>query len=80
LTQNNDTLYYNRLDGSRLTHPALMGDPTLRMFPVRPASNLTLGSSDGKTEINISHLSRGVYNACILSEAKVVENSKIVKQ
>ena len=49
LTQNNDTLYYNRLGGSRLTHPALMGDPTLRMFPVRPASNLTLGSSGGKT-------------------------------
>jgi len=35
---------------------------------------------NGKTEINISHLPKGVYNVQILSESKIVGNSKIVKQ
>jgi len=34
----------------------------------------------GKSEINISHLPKGIYNARIISESKVVGNSKIVKQ
>ena len=34
----------------------------------------------GKTEINISHLAKGVYNVKILSEGKIVGSSKVVKQ
>jgi hypothetical protein len=34
----------------------------------------------GKSEININHLPKGIYNARIISEDKVVGNSKIVKQ
>ena len=37
-------------------------------------------NSNGKTEININHLPKGVYNVRILSEGKVIGNSKIVKQ
>jgi len=34
----------------------------------------------GKTEINISHLPKGIYNVSILSEGKIIGNSKIMKQ
>lgn len=33
---------------------------------------------NGKTEVNISHLPKGIYNACIFSDSKVIGNSKIV--
>ena len=35
---------------------------------------------NGKSEINISHLPRGIYNFIVLFEDKIVANSKIVKQ
>jgi len=35
---------------------------------------------NGKTEINISHLSKGIYNVKVLSEDRVIGNSKIVKR
>jgi hypothetical protein len=35
---------------------------------------------NGKTEINISHLPQGVYSIHIISEVKIIGNSKIVKQ
>jgi hypothetical protein len=34
---------------------------------------------NGKTEINISHLSKGIYNISDFSEGRVIGNSKIVK-
>jgi hypothetical protein len=34
---------------------------------------------NGKTEINISHLSKGIYNISVFSEGRVIGNSKIVK-
>jgi hypothetical protein len=34
----------------------------------------------GKSEINISHLPKGVYSVNVLSEGKLIGNSKIVKQ
>lgn len=37
-------------------------------------------NANGKTEINISNLSNGIYIVKILSENKVIGNSKIVKQ
>ena len=37
-------------------------------------------TANGQTEINISHLSQGVYYIQVVSEGKVVGNSKIVKQ
>ena len=36
--------------------------------------------ANGKTEINISHLPKGIYCVIVLSEGKMVGNSKIVKQ
>lgn len=35
---------------------------------------------NGKSDINISQLSKGIYNIKVLSEGKVVGNSRIVKQ
>ena len=35
---------------------------------------------NGKTEVNISHLSKGIYNVSILSEGKIIGNNKIMKQ
>ena len=36
--------------------------------------------TNGKAEINISRLPKGIYNVIVLSEGKVVGKSKIVKQ
>jgi hypothetical protein len=41
ITQNNHTLYMIGYGGSQI-HIALMGDPTLRMFPVKPPTDLSL--------------------------------------
>lgn len=42
LSQNNNGLYKNQSNPhARGVHAALMGDPTLRMHPVKPAANLT---------------------------------------
>jgi hypothetical protein len=35
---------------------------------------------NGKSEINISHLPKGIYNVRVFSESKIIGNSKIVKQ
>jgi hypothetical protein len=35
---------------------------------------------NGKAEININHLSNGIYSISIFSKGKIIENSKIVKQ
>jgi hypothetical protein len=37
-------------------------------------------TANGKTEININHLSKGVYTVRVLSEGRIIGNSKIVKQ
>jgi hypothetical protein len=37
-------------------------------------------TANGNTEINISHLPKGVYHVHVLSDGKVVGNSKIVKE
>ena len=37
-------------------------------------------TADGKTEINISHLPKGIYNVSVLSEGKIIGNGKIVKE
>ena len=34
---------------------------------------------NGKTEININHLPKGIYSICVISGGKIVGNSKIVK-
>lgn len=46
LTQNNATLYMIS-PGSRRIHAALMGDPTLRMYPVKPPTGLVLEEAGG---------------------------------
>ena len=36
--------------------------------------------TNGKTEININHLSKGIYNVNVISGGRIIGNSKIVKQ
>ena len=36
--------------------------------------------TNGKTEINIIHFPKGIYNVSIISECRIIGNSKIVKQ
>src|SRR5207248_1564304 len=49
LTQNNNGMYETAINSSQnRIHVALMGDPTLRLHPVAPASNLN-GSASGST-------------------------------
>lgn len=55
LTQNNSTLYQNEVNPfTRAVYIALMGDPTLRMEPVTPASNLTATPSGGNVQLTWS--------------------------
>ncbi|MEM1318983.1 MAG: MopE-related protein [Bacteroidota bacterium] len=44
-TQNASTLIYGNTFGTRSTHIALMGDPTLRLHPLRPAADLMADTS-----------------------------------
>ena len=37
-------------------------------------------TANGKTEMNISHLPKGVYSVRVLSEDRIIGNSKIVKR
>ena len=46
----------------------------------QPANGNTSTPFSSRTEINISHLPTGVYSVQVLSDGKVVGNSKIVKQ
>lgn len=52
LSQNNNTLYINSPNGKRGVHAALMGDPTLVMYPMLPVSNLTIKEVAGLVELN----------------------------
>jgi len=55
LTMNNGGLYKNQVDLClRGIHIALMGDPTLRMHPVAPPSNLTVSSTGSGVNLNWS--------------------------
>ncbi len=49
LTQNNTGLYSTNFFAGGI-HPALMGDPTLRLHPVKPVSNLTVTKQSSNTQ------------------------------
>lgn len=53
LTQNNSGLYPTNT-GGRMVHIALMGDPTLRLYPVLPPSDLTASPSGLTVNLNWS--------------------------
>ena len=55
------------------------GTVTVKLYDILGKEVLTQMAID-KTEININHLQKGVYNINILSDGKVVGSSKIVKQ
>jgi hypothetical protein len=48
---NNSAMYMPFGSSARGTHIALMGDPTLRMYPVLPASNLQAENVSGKVKL-----------------------------
>ena len=54
VSQNNDEggLYPPWGQGTHEVHVSLHGDPTLRMHPVKPASNLSASSSSGRANLN----------------------------
>ena len=52
LSQNNNTLYINSPNGRRGVHAALMGDPTLVMYPILPVSSLIIKEVAGLVELN----------------------------
>jgi len=54
LSQNNafGGLYENQNYGTRMTHTALLGDPTLRLHPVLPPSNVTATQSGAQVTLN----------------------------
>jgi hypothetical protein len=55
LTMNNDAIYYtgNFNYATREIHIDLMGDPTLRMHVVKPATNLTATPKSGPKEVEL---------------------------
>ncbi len=55
------------------------GFTQIEIYDMQGKKILTKNTS-GKTEINISHLPKGVYNVRILSEDRLIKNSRITKQ
>ncbi|MCL2131559.1 MAG: leucine-rich repeat domain-containing protein [Lentimicrobiaceae bacterium] len=55
------------------------GSYTVKMYDVSGKEVLNQNSND-KTEINISHLAKGVYVVRLFSETKAIGHSKIVKE
>jgi hypothetical protein len=52
LTQNNSSLYSNAGSSPRMVHIALMGDPTLRLYPVMPPSAVrVMKNNEGNNEV-----------------------------
>ncbi len=52
LTMNNQNLYDEPGYGANFVHIALVGDPTLKLFPLRPVLNLNLTDVNGNVELN----------------------------
>lgn len=52
LTQNNTGTYAPQGDSARMVHIALMGDPSLRMHPVTPPSNVAASSSGSTVTVS----------------------------
>ncbi|WP_020539192.1 T9SS type A sorting domain-containing protein [Lewinella cohaerens] len=51
-SQNAMSFNYNQGFGAHSTHVALMGDPTLRLHPMKPAANLLLTFTDGDMHLS----------------------------
>jgi len=51
---------------------------TVKLYDVL-GKNVLSQTANGKTEINISHLPKGIYSVHILFDGKVIESSKVVK-
>ena len=52
---------------------------TIKIYDIL-GKEILIQNANGKTEIDISHLPNGIYSVQILSEDKVVGNSKVVKE
>ena len=57
----------------------LDGIATIKLYDMLGREAFTQNIS-GRTEINISHLPKGIYCIYVISEGKVIRNNKIVKQ
>ena len=57
----------------------LDGVASIKLYDLLGKEVLTQ-TANGKTEIDINHLPKGIYNIQILSESKIIGNSKVVKQ
>jgi hypothetical protein len=66
----NDTLFIEYKDSTQIT---------VMIYDIHGKKVLT-DTTKGKTEIDISHLSKGTYVVNILSEGKIIGNAKIIKQ
>jgi len=72
-------LYPNPTNGKLFVDYEYFTTITIKFYDILGKEILTQ-TVNGKTEINISHLPQGIYNVNIISEGKVIGNSKIVKQ
>ncbi len=72
LTQNNSTASGHGYDanvGERFNHLALLGDPTLRLYPVAPPSNLNAVASAQAVTLNWSASADGPLEGYLISRA-----------
>jgi len=52
---------------------------TIKLYDISGREMLSQ-NANGKAEININHLSKGIYNCIVISEGKVIGSSKVVKE
>lgn len=75
----NIKIYPNPVDDVFIVECKELTPITIRLYDMLGKGVLTQTVSD-KTEINVSHLSQGIYNISISSNGQIIGNSKIVKQ
>ena len=87
LTMNNDVLYFtgNFNNATREIHIALMGDPTLRMHVVKPASNLIVTPISANNSMSLNWqastdnvLGYNIYRASSINSQFTKINSSVV--
>ena len=75
----NYVIYPNPANGQLFISTGDFIPITIKLYDMLGQEVLTQ-NANGKTGINISHLPNGVYTVSVLSEGKVMGNSKIAKQ
>ena len=78
--QSGKIMFYPNPTNDRLCIESKNFMPITIQFFNMLGKEVLIQNANGKIEININHLPKGIYNVNVLSDGKIIGNSKIVKQ